>query len=97
MGNNISRHFRCTQDNFKLSQVVPVVVTKIDTLIDLGEDECLEFSFKRAQSRTCSGYAERSRKCQRNLHEFFALQFNGDLVGRTNFHESNDGAAACRF
>ena len=63
---------------------------KIDTLIDLGEDECLEgttersdgnrvrsarigevrtmcleFSCKRAQSRTCSGYAERSRKSQR--------------------------------
>ena len=26
------------KENFKLSQVVPVVVTKIDTLIDLGED-----------------------------------------------------------
>ena len=26
---------------------------------------CLEFSCKRAQSRTCSGYAERSRKSQR--------------------------------
>ena len=27
--------------------------------------KCLEFSCKRAQSRTCSGYAERSRKSQR--------------------------------
>ena len=48
MGNNNSRHFRCTQDNFKLSQVVPVVVTKIDTLIDLGEDECLEGTTERS-------------------------------------------------
>ena len=32
---------------------------------DFVEDECLEFSCKRAQSRTCSGYAERSRKSQR--------------------------------
>ena len=32
-----------------------------------------------------------------NLHEFFALQFNGDLVGRTNFHESNDGGSGMSF
>ena len=36
------------KDNFKLSQVVPVVVTKIDTLIDLGEDECLEGTTERS-------------------------------------------------
>ena len=56
-----------------------------------------EFSCKRVQNRTCSSYAERSRKCQRNLHEFFALQFNGDLVGRTNIHESNDGGSGMSF
>ena len=27
-----------------------------------------EFSCKRVQSRTCSGYAERSRKCQEKVH-----------------------------
>ncbi len=32
-----------------------------------------------------------------NQHEFFALQFNGDLVGRTNFHESNDGGSGMSF
>ena len=32
----------------KLSQVVPVVVTKIDTLIDLGENECLEGTTERS-------------------------------------------------
>ena len=32
-----------------------------------------------------------------NLHEFFALQFNGDLVGRTNFHESNDRGSGMSF
>ena len=47
VGKNISRHFRCTQDNFKLSQVVPVVVTKIDTLIDLGV-KCLEGTTERS-------------------------------------------------
>ena len=36
------------KDNFKLSQVVLVVVTKIDTLIDLGEDECLEGTTERS-------------------------------------------------
>ena len=80
------------KDNFKLSQVVPVVVTKTDAFIDLGvkclegttersdgnrvrsarigevRTICLEFSCKRAQSRTRSDYAERSRKCQRNWH-----------------------------
>ena len=29
-------------------KVVPVVVTKIDTLIDLGEDECLEGTTERS-------------------------------------------------
>ena len=38
------------KDNFKLSQVVPVVVTKIDTLIDLGEDKCLEGTTERSDS-----------------------------------------------
>ena len=47
VGKKISRHFRCTQDNFKLSQVVPVVVTKIDTLIDLGV-KCLEGTTERS-------------------------------------------------
>ena len=50
VGKKISRHFRCTQDNFKLSQVVPVVVTKTDALIDLGEDECLEGTTERSDS-----------------------------------------------
>ena len=27
-----------------------------------------QFSCKRVQSRTCSGYAERSRKCQEKVH-----------------------------
>ena len=31
-----------------MSQVVPVVGTKIDTLIDLGEDECLEGTTERS-------------------------------------------------
>ena len=35
--------------------------------------ESYEFSCKRVQNRTCSGYAECSRKCQRNLHESRAL------------------------
>ena len=35
------------KDNFKLSQVVPVVVTKIDTLIDLGI-KCLEGTTERS-------------------------------------------------
>ena len=39
-------------------------VKEIGTLIDLGV-KCLEFSCKRVQSRTCSGYAERSRKSRR--------------------------------
>ena len=37
------------KDNFKLSQVVPVVVTKIDTLIDLGI-KCLEGTTERSDS-----------------------------------------------
>ena len=116
VGYNISRHFRCTQDNFKLSQVVPVVVTKIDTLIDLGvkclegttersdgnrvrsarigeaRTMCLEFSCKRAQSRTCSGYAECSRKSRRSgttpqdiPHHCISAN-SSDRVGRTNCH-----------
>ena len=35
------------KDNFKLSQVVPVVVTKIDALIDLGV-KCLEGTTERS-------------------------------------------------
>ena len=35
------------KDNYKLSQVVPVVVTKIDTLIDLGV-KCLEGTTERS-------------------------------------------------
>ena len=35
------------KDNFKLSQVVPVVVTKIDTFIDLGV-KCLEGTTERS-------------------------------------------------
>ena len=35
------------KDNYKLSQVVPVVVTKIDTLIDLGI-KCLEGTTERS-------------------------------------------------
>ena len=46
------------------------------------------FSCKRVQNRTCSSYAERSRKCQRNLHELHVLCINGDLLGRTN-HTNN--------
>ena len=36
-----------TKDNFKLSQVVPVVVTKIDAFIDLGV-KCLEGTTERS-------------------------------------------------
>ena len=79
---------KTTSSCLKLS---PLSSQKSDTLIDLGEDECLEgttersdgnrvrsarrgdtktmcleFSCKRAQSRTCSGYAECSRKSRRS-------------------------------
>ena len=40
------------------NEILKWSVCKINT-------KCLEFSCKRAQSRTCSGYAERSRKSQR--------------------------------
>ena len=44
----------------------------------------VQFSCKRVQRRTCSGYAERSRKCQEIYTNFLVLFINGDLVGRTN-------------
>ena len=49
VGKNISLiiSIALARDNFKLSQVVPVVVTKIDTLIDLGV-KCLEGTTERS-------------------------------------------------
>ena len=52
---------------------------------DFLAHEFHEFSCKQVQSRTCSGYAERSRKCQEIYTNNKAFD-KGDLVGRTNFH-----------
>ena len=63
----IARIFVQASQKTELVRVMPSAaenVKEIGTLIDLGV-KCLEFSCKRAQSRTCSGYAERSRKSQR--------------------------------
>ena len=55
-------------------------VKEIGTLIDLGV-KCLEFSCKRVQSRTCSGYAERSRKSRsKNLEANIRASENIELV-----------------
>ena len=40
---------------------------------DFFAHESHEFSCKRVQTRTCSGYAECRRKCQRNLHETISM------------------------
>ena len=50
--------------------------------------ESHEFSCKRAQNRTCSSFAERSRKCQEIYTNLFVLCIKGDLYGRTNHTNS---------
>ena len=42
-----------------------------------------QFSCKRVQSRTCSGYAERSRKCQEKVHLYERIIFIKNFF---NFH-----------
>ena len=37
-------------------------------IAERGRKSQSQFSCKRVQSRTCSGYAERSRKCQEKVH-----------------------------
>ena len=61
LGNMSKFYCACLHEFWK--NILPTNFTNHWTI--KGENECLEFSCKRAQSRTCSGYAERSRKSRR--------------------------------
>ena len=66
-------------DNLKLSFAgateMPRIIIAHELLGNIFfAHELHEFSCKRVQNRTCSSYAERSRKCQRNGHEGYALR-----------------------
>ena len=62
MGNNISLRAICLEGSTERSDGNRVRSARIGEARTI----CLEFSCKRAQSRTCSGYAERSRKSRRS-------------------------------
>ena len=56
-------NFRASECNFRASECRAELVRAMPSAAEFSCKR-VQFSCKRVQSRTCSGYAERSRKCQ---------------------------------
>ena len=65
----------------------------VEAKLDRAMPSRRQFSCKRVQSRTCSGYAERSRKCQEKVHVYEGLVelCVKCLEGTTERSDSNRG------